>query len=277
MMTRERTLGPTETRLLNRLAADGQVVFTTDQARAALGDADQNINKLLYRLTRKRWLLRLEKGKYLLLPLEAGTEGRYTVHEFVIAAHLIQPYAIAYASALHYWHMTEQLPHTVFVQSTSRKHQREKEVLGVPYRFVTVVESKFFGVVDRTLDGQPIYVTDREKTLVDAADRPDLSGGIVQLAQALRVARDDLDWRILDDYLDRWPTGSPKKRIGYLVESLELPFSDREERLACWRRSLSSGIVAFEPGHRSRQGRTVTRWRLRVNVDETWRTREGSR
>jgi predicted transcriptional regulator of viral defense system len=29
-------------------------------------------------------------------------------------------------------------------------------------------------------------ITDREKTLIDACDRPDLSGGILQIAQALR-------------------------------------------------------------------------------------------
>ena len=100
MMTEKRTLGPTETRLLNRLAADGHVVFSTAQARKAFGNGGQGINKLLYNLTRKRWLLRLEKGKYLILPLEAGMEGLYSAHEFVIAAHLVQPYAIAYASAL---------------------------------------------------------------------------------------------------------------------------------------------------------------------------------
>jgi hypothetical protein len=52
----ERTLGRTESRLLNLLAADEQVVFSTGQARAALADASLNVHKILYRLTRKRWL-----------------------------------------------------------------------------------------------------------------------------------------------------------------------------------------------------------------------------
>ena len=60
------------------------------------------------------------------------------------------------------------------------------EVLGIPFRFVTVVEAKFLGVVKRMLDGKPIYVTDRGKTLLDAADCPDLSGGIGQLGEAER-------------------------------------------------------------------------------------------
>ena len=268
-------LGPKEAMFLATFASQGKRIFTVEQAREFWEDSAYATN-VLGRLEAKGWLHRLERGTYMIVPLEAGPERAWSESALVIAPHLIQPAAIAYWSALHYWHMTEQVPRTVFVQSTSRKHQREKEVLGVPYRFVTVVKSKFFGVVERTLDGQPIYVTDREKTLVDAADRPELSGGVAQLAQALRGTWDDLDWQRLDDYLDRWPTGSPLKRIGYLVESLELPFPDREERLARWRRSLSSGIIALEPGHRGSEGRIVTRWRLRVNVGETWRRKESN-
>ena len=145
------------------------------------------------------------------------------------------------------------------------------DILGGSSRFVTVVESKFSGVVERTLDGQTIPVTDSEKTLVDAADRLDLSGEIAQLARALQAAWSDLDLGRLEGYLQRWSTGSLLKRIGHLVECLERPFPHRDERLARWRRSLSSGIVALEPGHRTTAGRIVPHWRLRVNVEETWR------
>ncbi len=263
-------LGPKEAEFLTTFASQGRRILTVEQAHEFWRDAAYTTN-VLGRLEKKGWLHRLERGTYMIIPLEAGPDRAWSESALVIAPHLIQPAAIAYWSALHYWHMTEQIPRTVFVQSTSRKHQREKEVLGIHFRFVTVVESKFFGVVKRTLDGQPTYVTDREKTLVDAADRPDLSGGVAQLAQALHTAWSDLDWPRLDEYLSRWPTRSPLKRIGYLVETLDLPLPEREERLTRWRRSLSSGIVALEPGRDSNARRIVTRWRLQVNVDETWR------
>ena len=267
------SLGSREAQFLTTFAAKGKGIFTVEQARQFWGDPAYTRN-VLGRLERGRWLQRLERGTYLIVPLDAGPDRAWSKSALALAPHLVDPAAVAYASALHHWHLTEEAPRTVFVQSTSRKHRREKEVLGIPYRFVTVVESKFFGVVTQPVDGQPVPVTDLEKSLVDAADRPDLSGGIVQLAQALSVALHRLDWRRLEAYLDRWPTGSPAKRIGYLVESLELPLSDREGRLRRWRRSLSSGIVDLEPGHSGSDGRIVTRWRLRVNADEAWRPRE---
>ncbi|HEC34267.1 MAG TPA: transcriptional regulator [Chloroflexi bacterium] len=262
-------LGPREAEFLSRLAGEGQTVFTVEQARRFWGNAAYTTN-VLQRLEGKGWLRRLERGTYLIIPLEAGPARNWSESALVIAPYLIQPAAIAYWSALHYWNMTEQVPRTVFVQSTRRKHRRRIEVLGIPFRFITVVEAKFFGVVKRTLDGKPLYVTDREKTLLDAADRPDLSGGIGQLAQALRNAWADVDWQRLDKYLARWGTGSLTKRLGYLIEVLELPLPDREERLTRWRRSLSSGIAPLEP-RSGPGGRIVTRWRVRVNVEETWR------
>jgi predicted transcriptional regulator of viral defense system len=264
-------LGPKEAEFLSRLAGEGQTVFTAEEARGYWGNGAY-ANNVLGRLESKGWLRRLERGTYLIVPLEAGPTREWTESALVIASHLIQPAAIAYWSALHYWNMTELIPHTVFVQSTRRKHRSRKDVLGIPFRFVKVVKSKFFGVVRRSVAGQPIFVTDREKTLLDAADRPELTGGIAQLAQGLRTSWSEVNWQQVDEYLARCGVGSLTKRLGYLVETLNLPIPQYQERLETWRQSLSSGISLLEPGHDT-GGPIVTRWRLRVNVEETWQPR----
>ncbi|MEA3308470.1 MAG: type IV toxin-antitoxin system AbiEi family antitoxin domain-containing protein [Chloroflexota bacterium] len=267
-------LGPKATEFLATFAAQGKLVFTTAQARTFWGAPTYTTN-VLGRLEKGGWLHRLQRGVYLIIPLEAGPERVWSENALVIATHLIAPSAVAYWSALHYWQFTEQMPRTVFVQSTARKHQREKEILGMTFRFITVVKTKFFGVVERTLNGQPIYLTDREKTLVDAADRLELSGGCLQLAQALQAAGAELDWSRLSAYLHRWPTTSPLKRMGYLVEALGLPLADRQARLARWQAALAPGIVQLEPG-REAQGPIVTRWQVRLNVQLPWRTESGA-
>jgi predicted transcriptional regulator of viral defense system len=275
-----RELSAKEADFLSRLAADGQTIFSTAQARAFWGDADYTVN-VLNRLIRKGWLQRLQRGVYMVIPLEAGPQRTWSESALVIAPHLIQPAAVAYWSALHYWNMTEQVPHTVFVQSTRRK--RPVEVLGMRFRFVTLSQARFFGVARRTLDGKPMYVTDREKTLLDAAARPDLSGGVEQLAQALRAVCTDssggavgqsLDWARLDDYLARWGGGVVVKRLGYLIETLSVRLSahdqalrvpDLDRRLERWQGLLSRGVSLLEPAAQD-DGPVVTRWRIRVNV-----------
>ena len=265
MMTKERTLGPTETRLLNRLAADGKVVFSTDQARAALKGPDQNVNKILYRLTHKRWVLRLERGKYLLLPLEAGTDGAYTVHEFVIAAHLVEPYAIAYASAFSFHDLFDLLPQTVFVATTSRKDDVVVQELGLRFRFVTLTPHKFFGFQAITIEEHPVQITRPSKTLVDGLDRPDLCGGVVEMTKAIqRYANQYGDWQQLTTDAQRLRNRTVFKRLGYLVELMGLDLGDWAER---WRSQISAGETLLDPRY-GRRGPYDSRWNLRLNVSE---------
>ena len=255
-------LGAQEAGLLAQLSADGHTIFTTAQAQDLLGDAAYTANTLS-RLVKKGWLQRLQRGLYLIIPLEAGPERLWSESSLVIANKLVEPSAVAYWSALHYWGMTEQAPHVVFVQTTQRK--AALQVLGMCFRFVTLPEVRFFGVAQRTVDGKAFAVTDREKTLLDAAARPDLCGGIAQLAQALSGHHAEVDWRRLDDYLQRWGGGSVVKRLGYLVETLHMPIPERTQRLERWRGWISQGMSLLEPGA-SPDGTSAPQWNLRVNV-----------
>jgi len=265
-MTQERTLGPIETRLLNRLAAEGRIIFSTDEARTALANDNQDINKLLYHLTRKRWLLRLEKGKYLLLPLEAGMEGLYSVHEFVIAAHLIQPYAIAYASALSFHALSDLLPQTVLVATTRRKTDVVVEKLGLRFQFITLTPHKFFGFQTVIIEEQPVQITTPTKTLVDGLDHPNLCGGIIELAKGLqRYAADAPNWEQLTDDARRLNNRTVFKRLGYLVELLEL---EAGAWLDQWRTEISPGETLLDPRY-GYSGAYHSRWNLRLNVPES--------
>lgn len=255
-------LGAQEASLLAQLSADGHTIFTTAQAQALLGDAAYTANTLS-RLVKKGWLQRLQRGMYLIIPLEAGPERLWSESGLVIATRLTQPSAVAYWSALHYWGMTEQAPQVILVQTTQRK--AALEVLGMRFRFIMLPEKRFFGVVQRSVDGKAFAVTDREKTLLDAAARPDLSGGIAQLGQALSAHYAEIDWPRLDDYLQRWGGGVVVKRLGYLVETLHLPVPERTQRLERWQGWISQGISLLEPDAGPRNV-SAPRWNLRANV-----------
>lgn len=255
-------LSKQESEFLARLSADGISIITTTKAREAWRGAT-SVDVGLHRLEKKGWLQRLDKGVYLLIPLEAGPERSWTESPLVVAPYLIQPSAVAYWSALHYWQMTEQIPRVTFVQSPKRK--QPVEIQGVRFQFVNIKEEHFFGVSERKINEEKFKVTDPEKTLIDCADRPDLSGGIVQLSQALENGCAEIDWEKMDQYLDRWGGGTVVKRLGYLVEVLNIPIPERGSRLKRWKELLTWGISPLEPGS-GRHGPIVTAWRIQVNV-----------
>ncbi|MDX9955184.1 MAG: hypothetical protein RBT75_13855, partial [Anaerolineae bacterium] len=74
-------LGPKSATLLTTLAGEGRHVFTTTEAHALLGGSQSATYKLLHDLVRGGWLHALDKGRYLIVPLEAGPERRFTLHE----------------------------------------------------------------------------------------------------------------------------------------------------------------------------------------------------
>jgi predicted transcriptional regulator of viral defense system len=262
-----RTLGPSEAKLLNKLAATGQYIFDTEDARAVLDSDQVNISKLLYRLARKRWLFRLEKGKYLILPLEAGMEGRYTVHEFIIAAHLIgEPYAIAYVSALSFHGLTDQVASTVFVASTKRRQDVTIEELDLHYRFIALDQTKFFGIEKVLIDEESVAITDPTKTIIDGLDHPDYCGGIAQMAKALWRYRQSeaADLEKMTAYAARLGNRTVFKRLGYLAEVLGLDVGNYPVH---WREAISSGMSLLDPRY-GKRGAYNTTWNLRLNVNE---------
>jgi predicted transcriptional regulator of viral defense system len=256
-------LGPQEQRLLRELAGSGMRLFRTEEAYPYFA-SKARARKALSRLESKGWLMRLERGLYLIVPLEAGPEGMWAENPLAIAHQLTPVGAVGYLPALHYWEMTKQAPAQMVVQTLRRRFRPRVTILGVQYQFVLLVERKLFGVTTQTIDGLTFRITDREKTLVDACDRPDLCGGAQGLVEAL-LSSAELDWGKVDTYLDRMRSGAIYKRLGYLVDSLDIAIPDLEWRLDQWRRSLSEGIALLEPG-RKPEGPVHTAWRVRVNA-----------
>ncbi len=260
-------LSTDEAEFLASLAGEDKEVFTIEDAYA-YWDGDPNTPFRLRDLETKGWLERLERGKYLIVPLEAGPQRQWAEDAFVIAAHLVTPAAVAYRSALHHWNLTEQVPRVTYVQTTSRKFQREKQVLGVRFRFVTVTPRKFFGLRREAVDHKRYDVTDREKTLLDCLDRPDLAGGIPEVIEALRNGVSEFDWPRIDGYLERFGSGAVVKRLGFLVDAMQLAIPERETRLDGWVKRLTAGLATLDPSSARPPHRIATRWRVRVNLDE---------
>jgi len=198
----------------------------------------------------------VEKGKYLIIPLGAE-KGRYTLHEFVIGSLLIKPYSVAYWSALHFYGLTEQIPITVFIQTTARKKKRETIVFGVTYRIIRFKEDKLFGVRKEWVGETQINITDKEKTIIDCLDQPRYCGGVVEVAKGLKSG--GLNAKKLVDYSQRMGNSGVIRRLGYLCDLLKIDISVPPIR----NRSYLF-LDPTMPGEGSRN----SKWRLIVNLDE---------
>ncbi len=273
MAQKIKNLSSRETQLLSTLSAEDRNIFSFDDAFTRLGLTRNHARKFLHTLTEKGWLRPLEKGKYLIVPLEAIAGGVWSEEAFVIASNLVDPYSIGYWSALNYYGYTEQISRTIFVETTKRKFKTEIEVLGIPYKFITLTSHKFFGTTTIWFGSKKVTITDKEKTLVDCLDHPEYCGGIVEVAKGLANAVEDkIDFKKLSSHANKMNNRAIFKRMGYLSEVLELPVADYQE---AWRKMLSTGYALLDPLSPNK-GKYDSRWHIRVNVSKSnlteWRT-----
>ncbi len=256
-------LSRAESLLLSSLSEKNRTIFgikdIVNELRCSYGYAKALANNL----AKKSWIIALSRGTYLIVPLSAGVKSRYTEHEFVIASHLVSPYYIAYWSALNFHGFTEQIPFTVFVATTKRAKSRE--ILDFRYRFVTLSKRKFFGFTPFNIGAFKVEISDPEKTLADVLDHPEYCGGIAEAAKSLWNARDKISMDKVLEYARKMGNTAIIKRLGYLIESLELRMD--EGTLSKMRSEVSPGISVLDP-NMPRKGRYLTRWNLLLNVSK---------
>jgi len=241
--------------VLKELSKNGNT-FTVDDALKVSGSTKEVIWVILSRMEEKGWIERIEKGKYMIIPLDSK-KGEYTLHEFVIGSLLVEPYCIAYWSALHFYGFTEQIPRTVFIQTTSRKKNRMPEIFGIDYQVVQIKESRFFGIRREWIDETSVNITDREKTIVDCLDKPRYCGGVVEVAKALKTR--EFDKKELVKYAERIENTGVIRRLGYLCDLLEidivLPDLD------------TKNFLYLDPGM-PKEGERSSKWGLVINLDD---------
>ena len=194
--------------------------FTIEDAER-LGYTNKSVLKvILSRLEKKGWIERIEKGKYIVIPLGAE-KGKYTLHEFVLGSYLVDPCVISYWSALNYYGFTEQIPRTVFIQTTSRKKHQEVTIFGITYKIIRVKEEKIFGIEKAWFEETQINLTNREKTIIDCLDKPQYAGGIIEVAKAVRT--EEYDKKILAKYAKKINNTGVIRRLGHICDFLQIP------------------------------------------------------
>jgi predicted transcriptional regulator of viral defense system len=220
--------GPVEARLLTDLERLSIPVLSLPRHRALLGEySDDQLRNVLYQLRRKGWLLRVEAGKYVVVPRAA--RGGWHEHPFVVASAIVPgvpgEHYVSFWSALSHHELTEQLPRVVVVAT----REREKAIVvfqGWRYRYVPLVTRKFFGFSSHefpALNGAAtveVPIAYPEKAILDSLEHELLAGGMLEVANAVRrgLAGGRVSLPRLLVYVERLDSNAVRARLGFLLE-----------------------------------------------------------
>jgi len=261
----KRTLGNIESRLLSTLSSTGKTIFSVKDAQNVTGSSMSATRIILSKLAKKRWLIRLSSGKYLIVPLSAGEKGEHSENWYLIAKNLIKPslYYISYFSALEIHEMTIQPVLRIYISTPNRK--RPKDILGATFQFVYTQEKDMWGLEDNWVTpSQKLKVSDLERTIIDCLDRLEFCGGITEVARGIWIKRNDLDFGKLIQYLIRFNRKSVVKRLGFLFDIYGIANKEVQSEL---KKLLSPSYARLDPTLED-TGRFLNSWKLRVNIDQ---------
>ena len=216
-------------------------------------------------LVRRGWVVRVRRGYYLILPLEAGADGSTTAEDpWLIASEIFRPCYIGGWSAAEHWGLTEQLFRSTFVITTANVRNTTERLLNLDFRIVHVGENRMRGTTPIWRGAVRVLVSDREKTIADALASPDWVGGFRHLFEMLELYFQHESPHVghLLKRLEENRRGAAYKRLGYVVDEF-WPEFERLREAAADRKT--AGNVKLDPGIATK-GRLNKKWGVWVNV-----------
>lgn len=205
--------------LANELVAEGHSTFTFEEVEKRLGKSKTATANLLKRMEKAGLIDRVRRGHYAVRQL--GVLGTPAAAEDVAlsvgAALKGLPHRIAYRSALYEHDLVVHPARSI--QVATERRLRTKTLSGRPLQIVIEPTEKLD--IGRVPLGMS-YVSDPHRTVLDAAQRPRLVGGVEVLAEAFAAAAPKLHAETLIDYARRLGWAAALRRLGSLADALEL-------------------------------------------------------
>lgn len=259
--TAYKTLGRVSASLLSRLQNEGKTIFTIEDASRVVKKDYFATGDFLSELVKRKVLARIKSGKYLIL--QTGAENTQLKNWPVIARELVlpHPYFISYYSAMRLHGMTT---HPLFEVCITTPHRlTDRKVSDFRYRLIYCKKEHFWGDETRWVTKQEkVRVSDLERTILDGLDRPDLCGGILEVARGIWTKKADMDSQKMLKYAKKFRTKAALKRLGITLETLKINGELTEALLEML--EDSEDYILMDPAS-SKEGKHLKRWHIILN------------
>jgi len=257
------TISKREGQLLLKLETIGASWFRIKDIYSIMSDMNKaSIRSLLKRMKDKGLIINLSGDLYWVVPF-----GR-DANEFIPNWHLLasalmdgKDYYIGYYSALQLHGLTTQP--SLKEQTVTRCQLQDKRIKGIEFQFITHNDKHFFGTRRMWIDSHnKVLCSDMEKTFIDCLFHPEYGDGTVEIAKAMWIARNKIDYLKLLQYCKQFGNKTVCKRMGYLLETLGIGKDIIPEL-----QKMKNDAISLLDTSDTKEGRISSRWSLKINVE----------
>lgn len=254
------TLGPVSSQFIREFLGAGRSTFTLAEAAKVYGKDNHSTGKFLSELVKRKVLARIKSGVYLIL--QTGQENIQLSNWPVIADKLTDSndYYISFYSAMRLHGMTTHPLLDVYITLTKRR--LVKKINSITYHFIYCKPENVWGI--RTIwvtRLDKVYVSDLERTLLDALERPELCGGIKEIVNGIWMKHKEIDQVKMSHYATRFHTKAAIKRLGFIFDMLDLASDYLKDSVAS-----AKDYVLLDPKGK-KEGKYSRKWHIQVNMN----------
>lgn len=251
--------------LLSYFNKQDRVCFDYAEAFEALpGSKESAVKELLSDMTKRGLLMRLKEGVYYTIPYEQSSEN-FMPDWHLIAEYLVKDvkYYIGYYSALQIHDLITQPSLKEQIVVSRQVRPSEIKIKNIPFQFIFHNENHFFGVQKKWIDNyHKVQCSDLEKTIIDCLYKPNYAGGIVEIAKAIHLSKNQINFDKLLEYLIKFKSQAVIKRLGFLLELLEINNVIVKEL-----QKKRTGSYVLLDTELPKAGKMISRWRIQQNIE----------
>jgi len=239
--------------------------FDYSEAVTALPKSSESaLKELLSDMVKRGLLMRLKKGLYYIIPYEQEA-NTFMPDWHLIAGHLTKGtyHYIGYYSALQIHNLITQPSLKEQIVVSKQIRPSIIKIKNVAFQFIYHNENHFFGFKKIWIDSfNKVLCSDLEKTFIDCLFKPDYAGGIVEVARAIYISKDKIKFDKLFDYAERFKSQAVIKRLGFLLEILEMK-TDIVPKL----NKLKTASYVLLDSELPKSGKMLSRWSIQQNLE----------
>ena len=162
-----------------------------------------------------------------------------------------------------YYNLTDQLRQIICVVNTVVS--KERVICGIPFKFIRVPNNRMYGYEKMKIQDTEIFISSREKTLIDLLYYNKPVGGIIPATEIFKqnVFCKKCNLRKLIKFAACFPNVTTRKRIGVILEGLGIEDSFLKPLIKSVKNTAISSLTG------SRKGSLNKKWNVIINGTKT--------
>jgi predicted transcriptional regulator of viral defense system len=251
--------------ILSYFNSKNKICFEYKEALEVLPLSKENtVSKLLSDMAKRGLIMRLKEAVYYIIPYEQEAAS-FMPDWHIMAKYLVKDakHYIGYYSALQIHNLITQPSLKEQIVVSKQIRPSEIKIKNITFQFIYHNESHFFGEKKMWIDDfNKVNTSDLEKTIIDCLFKPDYAGGIVEIAKAIYMTKEKVDFNKLLNYAIKFKSQAVIKRLGFIIEILEIQTEITKSLI-----ELKTASYVVLDTELPKIGKRNSRWSIQQNID----------